>query len=364
MSAMRFGHLIYSVLIVIVLGCTKEVIVAQETRVVDTVYVTDSKIYVDTVFVSDTIINIVRKYNNPVITLNAADPSVIKAENDVFYLYATESSLFPNVPIFKSVDLINWYFVRTAFDDSTRPTSFDGNIWAPDINMINGKYVMYYSMSKWGGEWDCGIGVAVADSPWGPFHEYAKLFDSRQIGVQNSIDPFFIEENGEKYLFWGSHHGIFGIQLSDDGLSVKYGSDKFQIAGNGGEGTYIHKHDGQFFLFQSVGTCCNGLSSTYNIRVGRADNLFGPYYDRQGKSMLESTGTLLIQGNAFVVGPGHNAELITDEEGIDWMLYHGYQRSSIDSGRVVFLDRIDWENGWPLIQGYGASMSSEIPLFE
>lgn len=44
----------------------------------------------------------------------------------------------------------------------------DGNIWAPDIQLIDGRYVLYYSKSKWGGEWECGIGVAVADSPEGP----------------------------------------------------------------------------------------------------------------------------------------------------------------------------------------------------
>ena len=46
----------------------------------------------------------------------------------------------------------------------------------------------------------CGIGCAVADSPAGPFTNQGKLFRSNEIGVQNSIDPFYIEENGEKYL--------------------------------------------------------------------------------------------------------------------------------------------------------------------
>lgn len=344
-------------------SCTKEVIIAQEIRVVDTVYVTDSRIYIDTIYVSDTLVKYVKKYDNPVIRQSAADPSVIRGDNGIFYLFSTESKTFPNIPIYKSLDLVNWYFAGSAFNDATRPTSFDGNLWAPDINYINGQYVLYYCMSKWGGEWDCGIGVAVADHPWGPFKEVIKLFDSKQIGVQNSIDPFYIEDNGEKYLFWGSHHGIFGIQLADNGLSIKKGAEKFQIAGDGGEGSYIHKHDGQYFLFQSVGSCCNGLSSTYNIRVGRADNLRGPYYDRQNKPLMESTGTLLLQGNAIVVGPGHNSEIITDDDGADWMLFHGYHRSSPDLGRIIYLDRVYWDGGWPFIEGYGVSLSGEIPFF-
>jgi DNA-binding response OmpR family regulator len=70
----------------------------------------------------------------------------------------------------------------------------NGNIWAPDINMIGDKYVMYYSKSAWGGEWECGIGVATATKPQGPFTDEGKLFISSEIGVQNSIDPFYIEE--------------------------------------------------------------------------------------------------------------------------------------------------------------------------
>lgn len=358
------GRFVWIILGVFLYSCSKEVVIAQEVRVVDTVYVTDSKIYTDTVFVSDTMVKYVRKYDNPVLQKNIADPSVICGENGIFYLYSTESQLFPNIPIYKSIDLVNWYFVGSAFNDSTRPTSFDGNLWAPDINCINGKYVLYYSMSVWGGEWACGIGVAMADYPWGPFENVAKLFDSREIGVRNSIDPFYIEDHGEKYLFWGSHHGIFGIQLSDSGLSVKEGAEKFQISGNGGEGSYIYLHDNQYYLFQSLGSCCSGLSSTYNIRVGRADNLRGPYYDRQGKPMMESIGTLLLRGNTFVAGPGHNSEIITDDDGVDWLLYHGYQRSDPDLGRVLYLDKINWDGGWPIIEGYSASMSSEIPFFK
>lgn len=346
------------------MGCSKDVIAAHDLKTVDTVYVTDSKIYIEEIYESDVHVKSVKKFDNPVIDQDSPDPSVIRGDNGIFYLFLTESLFTPNIPIYKSIDLVNWYFAGAAFDKKTRPTSFKGNLWAPDINFIDGKYVLYYSMSVWGGEWDCGIGLAVSDYPWGPFEDFAKLFDSKQIGVQNSIDPFFIEDKGEKYLFWGSHHGIFGIQLSDDGLSLKNDAGIFQIAGHGGEGTYIHKHGDQYFLFQSVGTCCNGLSSSYNIRVGKADNLRGPYYDRSNKPMLESSGTLLLQSNDFVVGPGHNSEIITDDNGVDWILFHGYLRSNPNSGRIVFLERINWDSGWPVIEGNGVSTSSEIPFFK
>ena len=359
----RFSSIVCLFLGLVFSSCAQKLVVAQVVRVADTVYVTNTKIYTDTVHVSDTILKYVKKFDNPVIRKIIADPSIIRKDG-LFYLYSTESGTFPNIPIFKSVDLINWYFVGTAFDDKTRPTSFEGSLWAPDINFIEDKYVLYYSMSRWGGEWECGIGVAVADHPAGPFVDVGKLFDSQEINVRNSIDPFFISDNGKNYLFWGSHYGIYGIQLTDDGLALKEGAKARRIAGSGGEGTYIHKRGNFYYLFLSYGSCCSGVSSTYNVRVGRSLSLFGPYSDRQGKSMLEDAGMVLLKGNDFVAGPGHNAEIVTDDDGEDWLLYHGYLYSNPELSRLAFLDRISWKDGWPVMQEGAPSVSSEIPYFE
>ena len=127
--------------------------------------------------------------------------------------------------------MVVWEFVGTAFTEQTRP-NFEpqGNIWAPDINRIGNKYVLYYSMSEWGGEWTCGIGCAVSDRPDGPFKDNGMMFRSNGIKVQNSIDPFYIEDDGHKYLFWGSFRGVYAIELSEDGLTVKKGANPIQIA--------------------------------------------------------------------------------------------------------------------------------------
>ena len=247
-----------------------------------------------------------KTYKNPVVNYSLPDPSVIRAEDGYFYLYATED--IRNLPIHRSKDLIKWESVGTAFTDETRPT-FEpkGNLWAPDINKIGDKYVLYYSMSCWGGEWTCGIGVATADKPEGPFVDHGMMFRSNEIGVQNSIDPFYIEDGGRKYLFWGSFRGIYGIELTADGLKVKSGADKKQIAGTAYEGTYIHK-------------------------------------------------------NKSFVGTGHYAELITDIANNDWILYHGVSVSN-PHGRVLLLDRVDWRKGWPVVKSSSASTESPKPNF-
>lgn len=297
-------------------------------------------------------------YSNPVSSETMPDPSVVKADDGWFYAYATAR----NVSIMKSRDLVHWEKVGTAFTDETRP-SFEpkASIWAPDVTRVGDKYVMYYSMSVWGGEWTCGIGCAVSDNPEGPFIDKGKMFRSNEIGVKNSIDPFYIEENGHKYLFWGSFRGIFRIELTDDGLAVRPGCEPVQVAGTAYEGTYIHKHNGKYYFFASVGSCCAGVKSTYKTVVGRSDSLFGPYVDKQGRPMMENHHEVLIHGDGHFVGTGHNSEIVTDEAGNDWMLYHSFVVDG-PKGRVLMMDRIEWKDGWPYVKASKPSSKAPVPV--
>ncbi len=303
-------------------------------------------------------------YYNPVKDISLPDPTVIKGTDGYFYLYATED--IRNVPIYRSKDLVNWKKWHTVFTDYTRPTFVkDGGIWAPDINYINGQYVLYYSMSTWGGEWACGIGVATGEKPSSYFTDHGKLFISSEIGVQNSIDPFYIEEDdGSKYLFWGSFRGIYAIQLSDDGLSVKEGAEKVQVAGTLTEATYIYKHDGYYYLIGSAGSCCDGLNSTYRLVVARSKNLLGPYVDKNGKKALDNNFSEMLHKSSTTVGPGHCSEIVEDDAGQTWILYHGYMTEDVDNGRCLFLDQVQWDSkGWPYIVGERTSNGWDKPVF-
>ena len=167
-------------------------------------------------------------YINPVFTPVLADPSIVEY-NGYFYAYGTEDDWgseggYHLVPVIRSKDLVNWEFVRDAFD--VKPNWKEGGIWAPDVTLINGQFVMYYSFSLWGDP-NPGIGVATSPTPEGPYTDLGKLFDSDEIGVANSIDAFYIENNGNKYLFWGSFQGIYSIRLGADGISTI--GDKIQI---------------------------------------------------------------------------------------------------------------------------------------
>jgi len=304
------------------------------------------------------------RYENPVVKQDIPDPTVIRV-GDYFYLYGTGHI----TTVYKSKNLIDWEYVGNAFRDEDRP-NFEPNagMWAPDINYINGKYVLYYAMSVWGGQTTCGIGVAVSDNPEGPFKTVSdggKMFRSNEIGVQNSIDACIIEDNGKKYMFWGSFNGIYATEITDDGLQVKDMNSKTRIAGNWFEAAYVHKRGNYFYLFASIGSCCDGDNSTYTTVVGRSQNLLGPYVNKSGNEMMYDNFEILLQGDkSRFVGPGHNARIVQDDEGTDWMLYHVYIKGETSKGRVLAIDRVDWsEDGWPSVSDGYPSRSAYAPVF-
>ena len=295
-------------------------------------------------------------YQNPVFEPVIADPSIIKGKDGYFYVYGTEDNWGDGwgpryIPVIKSKNLVDWEYIGEAFEAVKKPNWKEGGLWAPDIVYHNGKYLLYYSMSTWGDE-NPGIGVAISDQPEGPFEDVGPLFRSKDIGVDNSIDSFFYDDQGTLYLFWGSFHGIYAIELVKDGLKVK--GEPQQIAGNAFEAPYIIKRDEYYYFFGSIGSCCEGAESTYRVGVARSNSITGPYLDQAGNEIMYSEGTpILLKGDTFA-GPGHNA-IITDDEGTDWMIYHAIDKNEpkLVNGvtrRPLMIDPLIWKDGWPTIK--------------
>jgi len=140
------------------------------------------------------------------------------------------------------------------------------------------------------------------------------------------------------------------------------GAEKRQVAGTAYEGVYIHKRNGFYYMFASIGSCCDGLNSTYTTVVGRSDKLFGPYLDKEGKPMMENNHEVVIARNDRFVGTGHNSEIVQDAVGNDWILYHAVSVAN-PKGRVLMLDRVRWENDWPYVDGGTPSIEAQKPFF-
>jgi beta-xylosidase len=115
------------------------------------------------------------------------------------------------------------------------------------------------------------------------------------------------------------------------------------------EAPYVYERDGSFYLFVNWDSCCNGVNSTYNIRVGRSESITGPFVDRDGVSLQNGGGTLVLATEGNFIGPGH-AAIFTDE-GIDWFGYHYYDGNAGGASRYNHRT-IYWDSeGWPVIGG-------------
>ena len=296
------------------------------------------------------------KYTNPVFDQNTPDPSVVQAPDGAFYAYGTGGTCR------KSYDLVNWEDMgialkRPTWNDSVR-TDKEGkqhpmrfSLWALDVSRVGKKYLVHYASAYWGNETRTGLGVAEGTSPT-EFTDCGKMFCSTEIGVQNSIDPCYVKDKGKKYLIWGSFRRLYMGRLTKDGKRIKNPSHLTQVAGTAFEGAMVYKRKGYYYLFASVGTCCEGAKSTYHTVVGRSKKLAGPYVDRQGGRMLDNHYETVIKGNDRWKGPGHNSEIITDKEGDTWLLYHAYDALDPEKGRVMLLDKLLWdEEGWPYVEG-------------
>lgn len=324
------------------------------------------------------------KYTNPVFEPILADPTVARDPNTgIFYAIGTSDNWGDGkghrlMPVLKSPDMVNWTIVGNAF--LSKPTwktdrASESSLWAGDLVKVNGMYHLYYSYSAWA-DANPAIGLATSPSPAVQFVDQGKLFFSSEVGVPNSIDPLYWEEGDKKYLFWGSYsnsanQGTYGIELSADGRSVPDLTKKFKIAAGDFEAVVLHKRDGYYYFFGSRGHCCDGAASDYHVRIARSTSLQGPYLDKNGKDIRErGNGTVFLQGNAVYAGPGHNARLITDDEGTDWLIYHAIdkEKSKVSSGatrRVLMLDKVTWTDGWPVIEGSSPSVTEKpAPVFK
>ena len=112
------------------------------------------------------------------------------------------------------------------------------------------------------------------------------------------------------------------------------------------EAPFIFRKNGYFYLFVSWDYCCRGKESTYKVVVGRSKSISGPYLDKDGKSMFEGGGSLVIEGNSAFAGEGHNSAYSFGDK--DYLVFHAYDVK--DEGKSKLKVRvISWENNWPRV---------------
>ncbi len=331
-------------------------------------------------------------YLNPVDASFAdtfADPSVIHAKDGWYYAYSTadplRAGLEPGVMhIARTKDFRSWQYEGTVFTAANRPAyaTATAGLWAPDIRYLNGRYVLYFTVTDTtlnttgpGSADDAAIGMATAPSPTGPWTPSdTPLVAPRpgNGGFLSTIDPaMFTDVDGRHYLYWGSYNGgIFATRLNAAGTAT-VGTAKQVAIDNRYEGSYVVRHGRWYYLMVSSANCCAGPTTGYTVFSGRSRSPLGPFVDADGLGLLDSRvgGTLLItqNGNRWI-GAGHHA-LFTDATGATFAAYRAIDRDNAwlttpggINRRPLLIDRVDWIDGWPRLRAGAGPSDTPQPV--
>ena len=198
-------------------------------------------------------------------TKYTADPSPLVV-GDTLFLYTSHDASPEDIPdenekssagffmydwlLWSTTDMVNWTehgAVASLKDFPWR--SRENGAWAIQTVERNGKYYLYAPLHGH------GIGVLVADSPYGPFKDpLGKPLVWDQSNWYD-IDPsVYTDDDGQAYMYWGNPH-TFWAKLNNDMTSLASGVTKLPHIPNYQEGPWFYKRNGHYYLgFAS--TCC------------------------------------------------------------------------------------------------------------
>ena len=111
---------------------------------------------------------------------------------------------------------------------------------------------------------------------------------------------------------------------------------------------YRHPSNGYYYLFVNWGGCCQGLRSTYNIRVGRSKSPTGPFIDKGGKDLVDQGGSLVIETKGRYIGPGH-AGIYDHTDGRSAFSFHYYDGEDEGKARIA-VRNLRWVDDWPVVE--------------
>jgi GH43 family beta-xylosidase len=299
---------------------------------------------------------------NPVIPIYAADPHAELLGNR-YYVYATNAGMYTSSDAFhkkvegeahgfaawSSTDLRHWKSEGPILHFRDIPWAKElGDAWAPCIAERNGRYYFYFCASS-------RMGVAVGDSPTGPFADAIgePLVPFRDD--MSAIDPMvFIDDDGKAYFYWGAVPGSWlegrGFEIRMH-LSVRQlNDDMVTFAGpeistietqkspegwhslNHIEASHVFKRQGLYYLMWSPGDFASDDDSrAYRVHYATSTSPLGPWKLAENNPVLSTTREI------GVVGPGHHSTIQipgTDE----WYCVYHCHKGDVD--RRTFIDRM------------------------
>lgn len=209
---------------------------------------------------------------------------------------------------YSTTDMKTW----TDHGSVLKPTDFKwavGEAWASQVVEKDGKF--YYYTTVQAGEPFVGkaVGVAVGDSPIGPFVDaigaplvHDKMTDNGARGWWNDIDPTVLIDGDEAWLCWGNGT-CFMAKLKPNMIELDGEIEVIDLPRFVGD-PWLHKHNGLYYLtYASMG------EGRENIAYATSATMDGPWTYRG-----ELTG---MAENSFTIHPG-----IVEYQGQWYLFYH------------------------------------------
>lgn len=239
-------------------------------------------------------------FENPI--MPGADPFVLLHEGK-YYMYCTiEKDTHETITsndgffVYESSDLKTWTNKGLCLDK--KDVMGDKWFWAPEITYYKGKFYMVYSAEE-------HMGVAVSDSPLGPFKQENKRWLSEKPGIDGHI---FIDDDGKVYFYcvrFDNGNKIVVTTMSEDLMSIDEENEKLIIEATEPwetidclvtEGPFVLKHNDIYYLTYSANhTRCQD----YAVGYATATNPLGPFTKYKNNPILKKNNEL--------VGVGHHS---------------------------------------------------------
>jgi GH43 family beta-xylosidase len=286
-----------------------------------------------------------------------ADPFVLKW-NGEYYIYFSGSPILA----YQSADLVHWEPIGPVLHASEAQDSWNqADVWAPEVVFRNGKFYMYYTASRKSDDWRIGemarrIGVAVSDSPRGPFIDSGTPV-TPGWGIDGTVfkDP----ENGTEYLFYSYLYeprfpgaGIVADRLAawnrvaGEPSNITRGSlpweDKDGDPNDGSlrytnEAPTVIRHHGRYYMMYSGGSWD---LSTSALAYASSD---APPHGGMESPGWNKTAAPILRSTSLVDGPGHNTLVKAPNNVDDICLYHARVVPFVEPwNRLPFADRLYW----------------------
>ncbi|MGR6969657.1 family 43 glycosylhydrolase [Streptomyces cynarae] len=248
---------------------------------------------------------------SPVLPGLNADPDVAYLDGQ-YWIYPTSDGhngwSGTSFKAYSSKDLVHWKDHGVILDLGPDVTWADKYAWAPTIAEKNGKYYFYFCAEQ-------QIGVAVADSPAGPFKDaLGKPLVAKGGSLKGQmIDPaVFTDDDGRSYLYWGNGHA-YVVPLNADMTSYDASEVKDITTDNFREGSFVIKRNGTYYFMWSED---DTRSENYHVAYATGPSPLGPWTKR---------GTILSKRPEYgILGTGHHS--VVNVPGTDdwYIVYHRF----------------------------------------